>query len=55
MAAVTICSDFGAPKVKPVTVSIVSLSICYDVIGPDAMITTMSKTPREVSIFKDQL
>ena len=42
-------------KVKSVTVSIVSLSICYDVIGPDAMITTMSKTPREVSIFKDQL
>ena len=37
MAAVTICSDFGAPKNK-VTVSIVSPSICHEVMGPDAMI-----------------
>ena len=29
MAAVTICSDFGAPKIKSVTVSIVSPSICH--------------------------
>ena len=29
MAAVTICSDFGAKKIKSVTVSIVSPSICY--------------------------
>ena len=28
MAAVTICSDFGAPNIKSVTVSIVSPSIC---------------------------
>ena len=38
MAAVTICSDFGAPQIKSVTVSIVSPSICLEVIGPDAMI-----------------
>ena len=38
MAAVTVC-DFGAPpKIKSVTVSIVSLSICHEVMGPDAMI-----------------
>ena len=35
MAAVTIYSDFGTPKIKSVTVS---MSICYEVIGPDAMI-----------------
>ena len=37
MAAVTICSDFGA-KIKSVTVSTVSPSICHEVMGPDAMI-----------------
>ena len=34
MAAVTICSDFGAPKIKSATVS---PSICHEVMGPDAM------------------
>ena len=42
MAAVTISSDFGAQnyhtKIKYVTVSIVSLSICHEVMGPDYMI-----------------
>ena len=43
MAAVTICSDFGAPKIKSAstvgeTVSTVSLSICQEVMGLDAMI-----------------
>ena len=38
MAAVTICSDFGAPKIKSATVSIVSPSICHEVVGPEAMI-----------------
>ena len=38
MAAVTICSDFGAPpEIKSVTVSIVSPSICHEVMGLDAM------------------
>ena len=38
MAAVTIHSDFGAQKIKSVTVSIVSPSICHEMMGPDAMI-----------------
>ena len=41
MAAVTICSDFGAPplpKIMSDTVSTVSPSIYHEVIGPDAMI-----------------
>ena len=37
MAAVTILSDFGAQENK-VTVSIVSLYICHEVMGPNAMI-----------------
>ena len=36
MAAATICSGFGAPaKQKSVTVSIVSPSICHEVMGLD--------------------
>ena len=39
MAAVTICSDFGAPsKIKSDTVSTVSPSISHEVMGPEAMI-----------------
>ena len=39
MVAVTICSDFGAQDLEPkLTVSIVSPSICHEVMGPDAMI-----------------
>ena len=38
MAAVTIYSDFGAPKIKSDTVSTVSPSICHEVVGQDAMI-----------------
>ena len=38
MAAVTICSDFGAPKIKSDTVATVSPSISHEVMGPDAMI-----------------
>ena len=37
MAEVTICSDFGAQENK-VSVSIVSPSICHEVMAPDAMI-----------------
>ena len=37
MAAGTICSDFQDQK-KSLTVSIVSPSICHEVMGPDAMI-----------------
>ena len=35
MAAVTICSDFGAQKIKSETVSTVSPSISHEVMGPD--------------------
>ena len=46
MAAVTICSDFGAPqKIKSVTVSIVSPSICHEVMGLDAMTLMLSFKP----------
>ena len=38
MAAITICSDFRAQKVKSDTVSTVSPSIPHEVMGPDAMI-----------------
>ena len=37
MAAVTTCSDFGAQKIKSVTVSTVSPSICHEVMGPEGM------------------
>ena len=37
MAAVTVCSDFGAQE-NNVTVSIVFPSICHEVKGLDAMI-----------------
>ena len=37
MAAVTICSDLGAEKIKSDTVSTVSPSISHEVVGPDAM------------------
>ena len=36
MVAITICSDFGAPKVNSDTVSTVSPSIAHEVMGPDA-------------------
>ena len=37
MAAITICSDFGAPKIKSDTISTVSPSIYQETMGPDAM------------------
>ena len=38
MPAITICSDFGAQKIKSDTVSTVFPSISYEVMGPDVMI-----------------
>ena len=35
MAAVTVHSNFGPKKTESVTVSIVSLSICLEVMGPN--------------------
>ena len=37
MASVAIYSDFGAQKIKSVTVSTVSPSISHEVMGPGAM------------------
>ena len=42
MAAVTIYSDFGSPKIKSITISIASSSICQEVMGLDAMILVFS-------------
>ena len=42
MAIVTIRSDFGSPKIKSVTFSIVSPPICNQVMGLDAMILVFS-------------
>ena len=38
MAEVTISVILEPPKMKSVTVSIVSPSICHEIMGPDAMI-----------------
>ena len=38
MAAITTYSDFGVPKIKSETISTVSPSISYEVMGPDAVI-----------------
>ena len=38
MAAVTICSDFGAQENKVCHCLHFSPSICHEVMGPDAMI-----------------
>ena len=35
MAAFTTCNDFGSKKIKFVTVSIASPSICHELMGPD--------------------
>ena len=45
MAAVTICSDFGAQEYK-VSVPIASPSICCEVMGPDAMIFKSCLVPQ---------
>ena len=53
MAAATICSDFGAPKINSVTVSTVSPSICYEVTGPVDEAQAGIKIPGEISITSD--
>ena len=55
MAAVTIYSDFGAPQIKSVTVSIVSPSICHEVMGPDAMILVFRMLSFKPTYSKGQL
>ena len=38
VAAITICSDLDPKKIKSLTVSVVSPSICHEVMGLDAII-----------------
>ena len=54
MAAVTICNDFGAPQNKVCRCFHVSPSVCYEVMGPDAMILVfwmLSFKPSDVCQF----
>ena len=48
MAAVTISSYFGAPKINSATVS---TSICHEVMGPDAMILEKAREFRKKIYF----
>ena len=41
MAAITICTDFGAQKINYDTASTVSPFISHEVMGPDAMILVL--------------
>ena len=45
MAAVTICSDFGAPQIKSDTVSTVSPFTSHEVMGLDATIFVYDPPP----------
>ena len=47
MAAVTICSDLGAPKVKSVTLSIVSLSVCHSEVATRLEKVSFNSNPKE--------
>ena len=51
MAAVTICSDLGAPKNKSDTVSTISPSISHEVMGADAMILVFFNDEFEANFF----
>ena len=42
MAVITICSDFGAPKIKSATASTVSPSTCHEV---ERLLLNDAKTP----------
>ena len=50
MAAITIYSDFGAPKIKSDTVSTVSPSISHEVMEPDAMIFVFLMLSRKITL-----
>ena len=52
MAAVTICSDFGAKKLKAATVSTLPPSINHEVMGPDAVKEESEKAGLKLSIQK---
>ena len=53
MAAITICSDFGAQKIKSDTVSTVSPSISHEVMGPDEYVQFhLKKKKKSQTIFQ---
>ena len=54
MAAITICSDFGAPpQIKSITVSIVSPSTCHKGMGPNAMGSVVKNLPASAEDARD--
>ena len=50
MAAVTICSDFGTKKIKSLTVSIVSPSICHEVETMEAVTDFIFLVPKSLQM-----
>ena len=52
MAAITICSEFGAPKNKAVTISTVFPSIYHEVMGPLNMYKLNDTLANENSYLK---
>ena len=48
MAAITFCSDFGAPKIKSDTVSTVFPSISHEVMGLDGITDSMDMSLRKL-------
>ena len=55
MATVTVCSDFGAKHIKPVSVSTFSPSICCEVMGLDAMILVTMIPNSVLAMFTSHL
>ena len=55
MAAVTICSDFGAPQNKVSHCSISSPSLCHEVMELDAMILVLSQLFHSLFHFHQQV
>ena len=53
MGAITIFSDFGAPKIKSLTVSIASSSICHEVMGPERAKGFGIVNKEEIDIFME--
>ena len=51
MPAVTIPSDFGTKKIKSVTASTFSLSICHEMMEPDAMILVIMFKSFDILFF----
>ena len=55
MATVAVCSDLEPKKMKSVTASIFSPSICHEVMEPDAMILVFLNVEFKASFFHSSL